>query len=305
MSNKVLVIGSGGIGGFYAALLHKAGWQVSMVARSDHANIRQHGLKVESTLGDLSFTPVQCYQSVEQAAQAGAADWVLIAIKMLPGVNLAELIAPAVGENTKIALIANGLGIEQDLSQRFPSHAFISIVAFVATTRITAGHIKHEAYGRLILGDYHQNAAAACQTLADSFNQAGVEAAISVNVQKDRWKKSIWNASFNPLSVATNGADTGKLLGTPEAEQLVRNLMAEVIAVAAADGFTLSADLIDKNLATTRAMPPYHTSMAVDYLNGHAIELEAILGNIVRIAERKKLSVPHLNTLYQTLLLRQ
>ncbi|MEN9464835.1 MAG: hypothetical protein RL217_1016, partial [Pseudomonadota bacterium] len=92
MSQRVLVIGSGGIGSLYAALLHKAGWQVDMVARTDHGVLRQHGLKIDSVLGDLSFKPAHVYTSVEEA---GTADWILLAVKILPETDLAALVAPA------------------------------------------------------------------------------------------------------------------------------------------------------------------------------------------------------------------
>lgn len=301
MAHKVLVVGSGGIGALYGALLHKAGWQVEMVARSDHNLIRQQGLKITSVLGDLSFRPARTFAKVEEA---GIADWILLAVKMLPNTDLVSLIHPAVGPDTKICLIANGLDIEMPLAQAFPTNSLVSAVAFVGSTRIRAGEIEHSAYGNLIIGSYLPGAEDACRQLAEALNRTGIRVNISQDIQHERWKKSIWNASFNPLSVAANGADTGKLLGSAEAESLVRNLMAEVVAIGRAEGYELPDALIDKNIATTLAMPPYLTSMAQDYLNHHPIELEALVGSVLRYAHKHALAVPHLNTLYQTLRLR-
>lgn len=302
MSQRVLVIGSGGIGSLYAALLHKAGWQVDMVARTDHAVLRQHGLKIDSVLGDLSFKPAHVYANVEEA---GPADWILLAVKILSETDLAALVAPAMTFSTTLCLIANGLDIETPLAQAFPNNTLLSCVAFVGTTRIKAGEIKHSAYGNLIVGNFLSDELESCQLLADSLNTTGIKVSISQDIQLERWKKSIWNASFNPLSVLTNGADTGRLLGTAEAEALVRELMAEVIATATASGYPLPQDLIEKNIATTRAMPAYQTSMAVDYLNGQAIELESLLGSVVRYARKHAVPTPHLDTLYQALKIRQ
>lgn len=299
---KILVVGSGGIGGLYGALLHKAGWQVDMVARSDYQEIHAHGLKVDSILGDLSFKPLAVHTNVEHA---GTADWILLAVKMLPQLDIAELIAPAVGANTRIVLIANGLDIEAPIAQRFPNNPLISCVAFVGSSREAPGKIKHSAFGGLIMGDYHGTHADDVQQLANAFNSAGIKASASSNIALERWKKSIWNASFNPLSVLTNGADTGKLLATPEAEALVRALMAEVIATGRAAGFELADELIEKNLANTRAMPPYLTSMALDYLHQAPIELEAILGTVVAYAQQLNVAVPHLSTVYQSLNIRE
>lgn len=298
---RILIIGSGGIAGLYGALLHRAGWQVEMVARSDCERIRRDGIRVDSVLGDLSFRPAKVYASV---TEAGHADWVLLAVKMLDTIDLVELVRPAVTSNTRLCLIANGLDVEAPLAAAFAHNPLISCVAFVCSSRIAPAHIEHTAFGRLLLGSFPAGVDAHCQKLADAFVRSGIKAATSANITLERWKKSLWNASFNPLSVLANGADTGKLLGTSEAEQLVRAIMAEVIDVAAAEGFELPQQLIEANLDNTRAMPPYLTSMALDYVNGRAIELDVIVGRIVHYADRHDLAIPHLRTVYETLRLR-
>ena len=81
--------------------------------------------------------------------------------------------------------------------------------------------------------------------------------------------------------------------------------MKEVIAVAEADGYPMPPDIIEKNISGTRAMGAYKNSMALDYLNDRPIELEAIVGNIVAIADRLDVPVPHLRTVLVTLRIRQ
>lgn len=309
-TNRILVIGSGGIAGFYSALLHKAGWQIDLVARSDHAVIRERGFTVHSTLGDLSFNPDRVFAST---AEAGKADQVLIAVKMLPDLDLPALLKPVVGEHTTIAMIANGLDVEASVVEAFPHNPLTSCVAFVGTSRVAPGMIKHVTFGKLLLSSFGNNisnsvsnsANTLTQRLTDSFGQAGILAKTCPDITLERWKKSVWNASFNPLSVVTNGATTEQMLGTPAAEALVRALMTEVIQVAAADGHELTPELIDINIDNTRKMPPYHTSMALDYLDGRAIELDAIVGQVVKTADKHNLVIPHLRTLYEVLCIRQ
>lgn len=301
MSHQVLVVGSGGIGSLYGALLHKAGWQVDMVARSDHTIIQHQGVMIDSILGDLSFKPDNVYSNI---AAAGVADWLLVAIKILPNTNLASLLAPAIGPDTKICLIANGLDIEIPIAEAFPTNTLISCVAFVGATRVKGGHIKHSSYGNLIISNYLQENDKYCQALADVLCTTGINVQVCPDINIERWKKSIWNASFNPLSVVTNGADTGKMLATTDSENLVRSLMAEVIATARAEGYELADELIDKNIATTRKMPPYLTSMAQDFLHGSEIELEALVGSVIHYAKQHQVPVPHLETVYQILKLR-
>ena len=102
-----------------------------------------------------------------------------------------------------------------------------------------------------------------------------------------------------------NGADTLTMLDAPGGEALIRTLMEEVIAVAQADGYPMPDGIIEKNLSGTRAMGAYKNSMALDYLNDRPIELDAILGNVVAIADRLNVPVPHLRTVLVTLRIRQ
>ncbi len=304
MTQRVTILGSGGIAGLYGALLHRAGWSIDMVARSDWQVIRDKGLTVNSLLGDLSFRPKAVYASVDEAAQQGAADWLLLAVKILPEVDLASQIKPLVGPNTTIVLIANGIDIETPLVEAFPRNSLVSCVTYVGTSRSQPGVIEHESAARLFAGNYPQGADAHCTTWVEALTQAGSRAKMTDNIQRERWTKSVWNASFNPLSVVTNGADTDTMLGTPEAEGLVRAVMEEVVTTAAADGHSLDSSVIESNLAHTRKMSHYRTSMALDYLNGRALELDAIVGRIVAIADGHGVAIPHLRTIYDILRMR-
>lgn len=299
---RVLVIGSGAIAGFYGALLNKVGWQVDMVARSDHGVIKDQGLRVDSTLGDLSFKPANVYADV---ASAGIADQVLVAIKLVDGTDLAGLLRPLVGPQTHIILIANGIDIEAPILEAFPDNPLTSCVAFVGASRVAPGHIRHVAFGRLLMGAYPPGAENHCEALIEAFNAAGIKARLRDNIATERWKKSLWNASLNPLSVLTNGATTETLLATPPGERLVRALMTEVMAVATAAGHRLDAGLIDANIENTRKMPAILTSMAQDYLAGRGMELDAIVGRVIAVADHHGLDIPHLRSVYTSLVMRQ
>lgn len=299
---RVLVIGSGAIAGFYGALLNRAGWQVDMVARSDHGVIKDQGLRVDSTLGDLSFKPVNVYADV---ASAGIVDQVLVAIKLVDGTDLAGLLRPLVGPHTHIVLIANGIDIEAPIIEAFPDNPLTSCVAFVGASRVAPGHIRQVAFGRLLMGAYPPGSDSHCDALIEAFNAAGIKARIRDNITTERWKKSLWNASLNPLSVLTNGATTDAMLARSDGERLVRALMTEVLEVAAATGHLLDTGLIDANIDNTRKMPAILTSMAQDYLAGRGLELDAIVGRVIAAADHHQLGVPHLRSVYTSLAIRQ
>lgn len=292
----VLIVGSGAIGSFYGAILHRAGASVSVVSRSDYDVVSERGYRISSPLGDLSFKPAQVLRSVDECTTPP--DFLVLSVKVFDDLDRAELIRPAVGPNTAIVLIQNGIEIEPPIAAAFPSNPLVSALAFIAVSRIGAGDVEHKAYGRLVLGDYPSGAGEACKRFGDLLRAGGVNATVTEQVVRERWLKAVWNAPLNPLAVLGNGADTQIMLETEGGEALARALMQEVCDVAAAAGHPLPPESVEQNISGTLKMPAYRNSMALDWLNDRPLELEAILGNVVREAQRVNVPVPHLQTVY-------
>lgn len=305
MSNlkpHALIIGAGAIGSFYGAILKRAGCTVSAVVRSEYDAVKAHGFRFESPLGDISWKPDHLCKDGDRPDSTP--DYVILATKVLPGSDRAGLVRPWVGEGTNIVLIQNGLDIERELADAFPDNPIISCLAFIAVSRVAPGEIKHNAYGRLVMGRYPSGLDNHCQALSDLFVEGGIDIKLTEEVVRERWLKCVWNTPFNPLSVLANGADTYTMLDTPGGEKLVREMMQEVIDAAEADGHPLPPQIIDSNIDGTRKMPAYKNSMALDYLNDRPIELDAILGNVVAIAQKHGVPVPRLETMLAALRMR-
>lgn len=292
---RIVIVGAGAIGAFYGAILQRAGARVEVVLRSDVDIVRERGFIIESPLGDLSYRPAAVHHA-DDAAVPGA-DVVICCVKVLPEVDRAALIAPWLGPASSIALIENGLDIEPAVADALPDHPLVSALAFIAVSRSAPGEIEHRAYGRLTLGAWPRGVSAQARSLAGLFEAGGVDVKCSDSIVRERWAKSLWNTPLNPISVLADGTDTVTLLDTPGGEVLARAAMTEVMAVAAADGHTLPADAVDRNIEATRRMPAYRNSMALDYRAGRALEIEAILGNVVARAEALGVAAPRLHTL--------
>jgi len=299
---KVLVIGAGAIGAFYGSLLAQAGAEVSVICRSDYDQVKQHDFIINSqALGRWNFTPANVLQNV--ADFRGTPDYILLCTKVIPALDRVALIRSAVGRNTAIVFIQNGVGIEQEMLNAFPNNEIISGLAFICCNRVAPGEILHLAYGRLALGNLPGGISRKTAQLCELFNQSGIDCGASEDIVTGRWQKCVWNAPFNPLSVLSGGLQTLDILQTQEA--LVRSIMHEVCDIAAASGHPLPADIVDANIENTYAMPPYKTSMLLDYENGHPMETEAILGNALRAAQRHGVAAPHLKSVYALMKLRE
>lgn len=301
MSDKILIVGAGAIGGFYGGLLAKAGAEVSVVCRSDYNIVKQKGYRIDSRdLGQWRFTPEQVLQRTGDYQQD--ADYLILCTKVTDQIDRIGLIRDAVRPHTVIVFIQNGVEIEAQLQDAFPDNELVSGLAFVCCNRLQAGEIHHLAYGKLMLGNLPDGVSAKTRHLQRLFMRAGIECVVSEDIIAGRWQKCVWNAPFNPLSVLSGGLPTLTIL--QQQEKLVRRIMREVCDIAAGCGHPLTSDVIETNIQNTYAMPPYKTSMLLDFERGHPMETESILGNAVRAAHRQGIACPTLETLYSLMKLR-
>jgi 2-dehydropantoate 2-reductase len=294
---NILVIGAGAVGALFGSALARQGAQVSVVCRSDYDVVSRDGYAIRSqTFGDHRFRPARVYRDAAECIEPQ--DYVILTVKVLPTLDRVALLRPVVGPATTIVLIENGVDIEAEIATAFPHNEVLSSLAFVGVGRGAPGAIVHQALGSLALGTYPSGVGASAQKLAALFEAGGVPCKLTDDVVGARWQKAVWNAAFNPLSILGGVLDTGAMLRTDEDRAFVRKAMQEVCDVAAAAGYPQSAKLPDAMIAATLAMPAYKTSMALDYENARPMEIEAILGNVVRAGNKVNVATPTLTALY-------
>jgi 2-dehydropantoate 2-reductase len=294
---NVLIIGAGAVGALFGSALARQGAQVSVVCRSDYDVVSREGYAIRSqTFGDHHFRPARVFRDVADCVESQ--DFVVLTVKVLPSLDRVALLRPAVGPQTTIVLIENGIDIEAEIAAAFPDNEVLSSLAFVGVGRGAPGEIVHQTLGSLVLGAYPSGYGESAEKLAALFVAGGVPCKLTDNVVGARWQKAVWNAPFNPLSILGGVLDTGAMLRTDADRAFVRKAMQEVCEVAAAAGFPQSPKLPDAMIANTLAMPAYKTSMALDYENGRPLEIEAILGNVVRAGQKVGVATPTLAALY-------
>lgn len=293
----ILIVGAGAVGALFGSALARQGAQVSVVCRSDYDVVSREGFDIISPLlGNHRFYPHQVFREVAECKTPP--DFLILTVKVLEGVDRAALIRPAVGPKTIIVLIQNGVDIEAEIASAFPENEILSGLAVVGVGRSAPGMVNHQTMGQLNLGRYPNGSSLAAERLAGLLNGAGFGCKVTENVVSARWQKAVWNATFNPISIAGGMLDTAVMLGTPESMAFIRRAMEEVCAVAAAAGHPMHPKVIEQFISSTKPIPPYFTSMALDYKYGRPMEVEAILGNTVRAARKHGVSTPILETLY-------
>ena len=286
----------GAIGGFYGGRLAKAGRQVNFLAHSDYEHVAEHGLRIDSCDGDFLLPQVDVYRSTRDMPPA---DVVLVGLKSVNNHLLPDLLAPLLRDDTTVVLIQNGIGLEEDLQHVFPRLHIVAGLAFICSAKVGPGHISHQCFGSINLGNYSCPAAGFGALLAD-MQEAGIEAA-EVPYLEARWKKAVWNMPFNGMTVAL-GTTTDQLMKNPATRRLIYDQMMEVIGAARALGVdTLTSAFADKMMQMTDEMVPYSPSMKLDFDYRRPMEIPYLYTRAIAEARKAGFEMPKLAML-ETLL---
>jgi len=296
---KIVVFGAGGVGSFYGALLARAGHDVHFVARGAQLEaIRARGIRVASRL--LGEIEVPSLAVSEHAAEAGDAQLVLVCVKAHHTAGILDDLSAVVGPETIVLPLQNGVESDELLAARFGRVRVPAAVVYVGATVDEPGLVCHVANGLILIGARPGFDAARLPVVRDALASTGLPVQISDDIQAERWRKLIWNASFNPVSALTR-REPRHLLAVPETRALVVGVMREVIAVARAQGFPLLDSEIEGQVGWTEATPAVRTSMQVDRERGRTMETDALVGVVVRKGREHGVPTPLSEAVYALL----
>lgn len=292
------VVGSGAIGIYYGGRLAQSGVDVRFLLRGDYDVVKDRGLTVDSVAGDFHLSEPSVNRNTEDM---GTVDLVVIAWKATANDYLQEVLTPLVGEGTRLLTLQNGLGNTEKLAELFGAHRVFGGLCFVCINRVGAGHVRHTAAGLVRLGAYGVGSSpgkrAELDEMVSVFSRADIECEAVADLEHAQWMKLVWNIPFNGLSIAMGGVDTQELLATDGMEQRVVRLMREVQSVASAYGHVIEDGFLEKQLEVTRPMGPYRPSSMIDFVEGRAVEVEAIWHEPLKRASEAGVAVPELERL--------
>ena len=287
------VIGTGAIGGYYGARLAQSGQEVHFLLHSDYEYVKANGLQVDSCDGSFHLDSPLVYNQTEQMPKC---DVVLVCLKSINNKKLQTLLPPLLKADTLVVLIQNGIGVEQDVEQQFPSIQLAAGLAFICSAKTEPGRVNHQCYGQINLGNYSCKDEGLVNQVVADFNAAGVTAGL-VEYHEARWKKAVWNMPFNGMTVALK-TQTNLLLQNPATRQLIYEQMMEVIGAAQHLGVkNLDESFAQKMLEMTDAMTPYSPSMRLDYDFHRPMEIHYLYTRPIQIAREAGYAMPKLEML--------
>lgn len=296
---RIVVMGAGGVGGYFGARLARSGQPVTIVARGAHLDaIQRHGLRIRSAVEGEYTVKVE---TVDRLEGRPPADAVLFCVKSFDTDTALAALRPVVGPDTTVLSLQNGIDSAERIDAALgPGHA-LGGAAYVFSAIEAPGVVSHRLLGRVALGELDGRVTPRAERLRAAFTQAEVPVELSTDIRRVLWEKYLIICAQAGITALTR-APIGVVRATPETWRLYRVLLDELAAVATAAGIGLEPDTIDGIVKMAAGLAPEATSsLAHDLSQGHRLELETLHGHAVRLAERLGVKTPTLFAVYAAL----
>lgn len=283
---KVAVVGAGAVGGYFGGILARAGVPVMLIGRPAFVKaVRESGLRLDT----LQFQETLHPEASTEIADAAGSEFVLFCVKTTNTAEAAKELARYISPSTIVLSLQNGVNNAEEIRKASGIDA-VSSVVYVAAAMPTPGTIKHFGRGDLVIGPESPRVDRA----AAFFAGASLPCRVSDAIETELWTKFIWNCALNAVS-GLGHATYGDILASAEAQELVKSVVLEVLAVARKKGVALPAfDDVQKAFAgamkIAEQMPATRSSTAQDMARGKHTEIDSLNGHIARLGT--ELGVP-------------
>lgn len=288
---RFVVVGAGGVGGYFGGRLAAAGHQVGFVARGPHgAAMARRGLTVQSGRGELHLAEPDV---VTDVGEAGPCDFVLLCVKMQDLGPLAESLRPLIAGDTAVVPLQNGVEAEEMLSRVLGPGCVMGGVAYIFAHIAEPGVVRHVGQiARLAFGELDGPKSARQEALLTACTAAGIGAEATDRIDDRIWRKFVLLA---PLAGATclGRCPVGGVRDDPLLRAKLEAMVGEAVALGRARGVALPEDLEARTLnAIGQLEAGMKTSMLTDLEAGKPLELKWLNGSVVRLGAAIGLETP-------------
>jgi 2-dehydropantoate 2-reductase len=296
---RILIMGTGGLGGYFGGLLAHSGADVTFIARGANLQALQtQGLTVQSVHGNFTV-PVQ---ACADPAQLPPADVVLFCVKTYDSPAAAALLQPVVASHTVLLTLQNGVDTPYDLHTAFGKGTVLAGITRIGATLVAPGVIEQPTTDRAIeFGSLAGQAQPHIDMLHRLLSHAGIPVVISADIEKSLWEKLVFISAFSGIATLT-GLPVAEILAQAPTRDLYRSVLRETATVAWAAQVNVAPDIVEQTMHyLDTSGDPGESSMAVDFQRRRRIEVEAIHGAVVRHGQRIRVPTPVNATLYAAL----
>jgi 2-dehydropantoate 2-reductase len=290
---KIAILGAGAMGSVLGALLHKGGNQVTLieVSRPTIEAVRKRGLIIQHKADNQQTVHLQI---TDQPADIGVVDLLLVFVKCYHTEAAVKNALPILGPHTTVLSLQNGWGNGPRIANLVGKERVVLGVCYHSATVLAPGHVLHAGQGKTFMGELNGSDSTRLYGIVKTFNDAGIAVEPSGHVLKEIWSKLALNVANLPTSSAIR-VTADHLLDTPEMQELMKDLLREVVAVANAQAIPLDFnerwDAITGQLR--KLAPNTKGSMLQDVENRRQTEIDVMCGAIVEAGARLNIPTPY------------
>lgn len=276
---NIVVIGAGGVGGYFGGKLAKAGFEVTFMARGKHLEaIKEKGLQVKSILGDFTVQT----NATDNINDIKNPDLVLLGVKSWQVLEIAEQLKLVINENTMVLPLQNGADNADKLLSVLPKNNVLAGLCKIVSKIESPGVINHFTFEpEIVFGEYDNKKTERVRQLKKVFDKAKFKNTWSEDIHLDIWKKFLFIGTISGI-----GAITRAVFGVMRAQEGIRKIIFdtanEMVSIANAKGIGLTIKDVDMIVKVIDSLD-YNTtaSMQRDMMEGKPSELENFNGYIV------------------------
>ena len=275
---RVAVVGAGAVGGYFGGMLARAGADVTLIGREKFVEaVNRDGLFLDT----LHFKETVRVKASTDIGAAQGAEIVLFCVKSTDNAATAKALAPVLGADAIVVSMQNGVDNPEQIREAAGLQV-VPAVVYIAAAVPEPGKVKHGGRGDLSTGPRNVKT----ERVATVFERAGVTCRITENILGEMWTKLTWNCALNGIS-ALGRVTYGTIEGIADARQVVRSLVAEILAVARAANVELTGytDLdtgVAGALKIAEQLPTAYSSTAQDLMRCKRTEITSLNGYIAR-----------------------
>ncbi|MDQ2934622.1 MAG: 2-dehydropantoate 2-reductase [Chloroflexota bacterium] len=300
---KVAVVGTGGLGGYFGARLAQGGHDVHFIARGAHlAAMREGGLQIRSVFGDFALKPTETH-ATDEPASIGPSQVVLFTVKSYDTETAAASLPSLLGPETAVISLQNGIDNDEKLASRIGWEHVAGGVAYIFAGIAEPGIIRHTGGpARILFGEIDGRRTSRLEAFLAACQRSGIDADLIPDIRVALWSKYAFICAQAGLTAATR-QPIGAVRESPRTWELFRDVLEEAVSTGRAEGVPLPDDVAEGQLAlATNLDASLYSSLHDDLVAGRRMELEALLGELVRRAERAGVPAPASSALYAVLL---
>jgi 2-dehydropantoate 2-reductase len=319
---KIAVMGAGGIGGYFGAVLARAHEEVHFVARGDHLKaMLGEGLRIDSVAGgfEIEIKPSSSQSAPENAPAIssqgrhafatddariiGHTDLVVFCVKTYDTEAASKAAFPLVGPPTMILSLQNGVDSPDKLGRDHGRNHILGGAAYIYTALTSPGNIKHSGGpGKIVFGELDGQVSDRISRLQETFQRAGITNEVSKDIQRALWEKFAMICANGGMSALTR-ATLGEMMEKEETRSMMEKAMREVVNVGTAEGIQFEGRFVEKTMKFLSTLEPHgRASLYTDLVNNRRMELASLNGRVVQLAKKHGIPVPMNFAIYAALL---